>query len=339
MRDARDGSVTAVGARDVLDQREADPRAADRRQPDRAAAVEPLEDPVVLLGVDARAPVAHAEHDALAGAADVERDPLAAGGVLDRVVDQVQDGEGERAGVEPQHRQVGLDRGLERHVGARDPARRQLDRAVDDLAEVGVGELVDAHAALDLGEVEHVVDQAGEPHALAPDDLGVLVGLLGALGAALGEHLAEHRDDRERRLELVRHVGDELALELVEPALAADREAEEGEAAEDHRDRAADQQRVDELPAIEPRIGHVLLGDPQDPAVDRGHEPGLLHGLAGGVAERRAVAQLALLVADLEQPLRRQRQREELREHPGDQVVKVVLDHDVEGPLSGPPAS
>ena len=291
----------------------------------------------MLVELDPGAPVAHGDRDAIGFAADRQRDALAVGGVLDRVVDQVEHREGERVGIEPHHRQVGRDVGLERHVGGGDPARRQLDRAVDHLADVGVGELVDAHAALDLGEVEHVVDQPAEPHALAPDDLGVLVGLLGALGPALGEHLAEHRDDRQRGLELVRDIGDELALELVEPALAADRDDEERHRREDHGDRNTDQQRVDELSAIEPGVDHVLLGHAQHPAVDGRHEPGLLHRLAGGVAERRAVAQVALLVADLVQPLGRRRHREELREHVVDEVDEVVLDHHVECPLSGHP--
>ena len=72
------------------------------------------------------------------------------------------------------------------------PVADEIDRALDDLADVGLGEVVDALAALDPREVEHVVDQARQPLALAPDDLGVLGRCL-AVGAAVREHLAEHR--------------------------------------------------------------------------------------------------------------------------------------------------
>ena len=52
------------------------------------------------------------------------------------------------------------------------------------------------------------------------DDVEVLLPLLLARDAAGLEHLAEHAHERERRLQLVAHVGDELALQRRDAPLA-----------------------------------------------------------------------------------------------------------------------
>ena len=49
-----------------------------------------------------------------------------------------------------------------------------LDRAAGDVHEVSVGEVVRDVAPLDPGEVEHVLDERGEPLALADDDRQVM---------------------------------------------------------------------------------------------------------------------------------------------------------------------
>ncbi len=320
-----------MGLGDVLDQGQADAGAADRLEPDRAGPVEALEDAVLLLRIDAGAPVAHAEHQPLALPAQGDLDLLAVGRVLDGVVDEVEHGQGVGVTVERHLGQVvGQGRG-HHHVGLLQAVDRQLERAPHHLGHVGVGELVDVDAALDLGEVEHVVDQAGQAHALAPDDLGVLGGLARALGAALGQHLAEHADDRQRGLELVRDVGDELALELVGPSLAPHGGHQHGQAGDDHRQRHADEHEVDDpAPAAREDLGCVLLRHPQGPAVDRLRERVLDDDATADVAQRHAEHQLAELVDDLVQARRLLRlQAEELLEALADEVRQVVLEHDV----------
>src|SRR5690606_28065760 len=132
VRRALDTDVAVVGARDVADQGETDARAADRLQPHGARAIEPLEDVLVLLGVDAGAPVADREHDALALALELQRDLLAVRGVLGGVVDQVHHRERERVGVELYDWEIRLDLDIDRHLGGREPAADEIDGALDD---------------------------------------------------------------------------------------------------------------------------------------------------------------------------------------------------------------
>src|SRR5258708_240775 len=90
-------------------------------------------------------------------------------------------------------------------------ARSFIDHVHADAA--AVGELVAALAALEPREVEHVLDERREALALADDDLEMLLALRVALHAPRLQHLGEHPHERERRLQLVADVRDELALQ------------------------------------------------------------------------------------------------------------------------------
>ena len=69
---------------------------------------------------------------------------------------------------------------------------------------------------LDLGEIEHGVDQLQQVLAGRVDLPEVVGELLGAeVGGVLLEHLAVADDGVERRAQLVRHVGQELGLVAV----------------------------------------------------------------------------------------------------------------------------
>ena len=60
-----------------------------------------------------------------------------------------------------------------------------------------------------------------EPLRLAGDDAGVLAAHRLALVLPGRQQLAEHADERQRRLELVRDVGDEVALAAATPRRSA----------------------------------------------------------------------------------------------------------------------
>ncbi|HQF39832.1 MAG TPA: hypothetical protein PK322_12005 [Opitutaceae bacterium] len=84
----------------------------------------------------------------------------------------------------------------------------------DELAEVAGGELERGAPGLDLGELEHVVEEGEEEFAVAVD--GLEVGPLLGGDRRVAEHeLAEAEDGVHRRADLVRHVGEEHALGLV----------------------------------------------------------------------------------------------------------------------------
>ena len=89
------------------------------------------------------------------------------------------------------------------------------DRAGDRLAQVGRRQGQRHPAGLDLGEVEHAVDQRQQVAAVPQHGLEELA-LLGVdlAGAAVEHQVGEADDGVERRAELVGHVGQELALEL-----------------------------------------------------------------------------------------------------------------------------
>ena len=94
------------------------------------------------------------------------------------------------------------------------------------MPEVEVGEVADLRqrnldviegdgAGLDLGQVEDLVDQGQQVLAGAVDDVGELDLLLGqVLFRVLGQLLGQDEKAVERRSQLVRHVGHELALVL-----------------------------------------------------------------------------------------------------------------------------
>ena len=99
----------------------------------------------------------------------------------------------------------------------------RLDRAehvVEHVLHRIVGERERELAGLDLGEVEHVVDQAEQVAAVALDALEHGLRLLRRLAVdAVEDQLGVAEDGVERRAQLVAHVGEELRL-----VLARDRE-------------------------------------------------------------------------------------------------------------------
>ncbi len=134
---------------------------------------------------------------------------------LDRVREQVEDDLAEAPLVA--FDQVNAGRQLEREPDA--VLRRRLahhhDAALERFAQRERGDLELDLAGLDLGQVEHVVDQRQQMVAGREDVVQVLL-LLGVDVAEhpLPQHLREADDRVQRRPQLVRHVRKELALVL-----------------------------------------------------------------------------------------------------------------------------
>jgi hypothetical protein len=125
------------------------------------------------------------------------------------------------------------------HAFAFEAVAKRVDRALHDVAEVAVLELETPLAALEGREVEHVLDQAREALGLAANDLEVLLLFLGVADTLGEQHLAEHANHRQRRLELVRDVGDEVVFERGDATLLGGRVQDETDREEDDRDRQA----------------------------------------------------------------------------------------------------
>ena len=136
-------------------------------------------------------------------------------GELDGVADEVEEHLGEALLVAQADRQllgnVGLERellGLRQRLGCR---AHRLDHALDGVLAEVQAEL----AGLDLGDVEHGVDQAQQVLAVGADAREGIHRFLGQrLVEAFLHQLGIAEDGGERGSQLVAHVGDELRLVL-----------------------------------------------------------------------------------------------------------------------------
>ena len=215
---ARDGDRAFVKPHELAHEREADAGALEGAPARALHAMKPLEEPRQLLLGDARACVADRELHAIVRPA--QRD-------LDRPFER--EFEGVRDQVEDDllpHLAVDVDRLGERR--AIDDVREP--RALDDRAERRrelsgegrkIGRLVGHLQArrLDPGEIEQCIDELEQAPRIAPNDLDFVSLLVGQRAVrAVQELLDRAEHERERRAELVAHVGEEAGLELVQSA-------------------------------------------------------------------------------------------------------------------------
>src|SRR6266705_1916431 len=111
-----------------------------------------------------------------------------------------------------------LLRQLYRHLDF--PLLEQLthrgDRVLEHFAHVDLAGMPLRGAGLYLGEVQHLVDEAGEPLGLLDDDPEKLRALALFEAGIVIEDFRERTDRSERRAQLVRHGGDEVVFQAVE---------------------------------------------------------------------------------------------------------------------------
>ena len=124
-------------------------------------------------------------------------------------------------------RQLRRQIGLEREVLASGQRLERDDHAVDDLLERIVGERQAELPGLDLGQVEHIVDEPEQVSAIGLDALEHLAHPVGGLAVDVVENeLGVAENGIQRRAQLVAHIGEELgfvpAFDLELAALLAD---------------------------------------------------------------------------------------------------------------------
>lgn len=136
-------------------------------------------------------------------------------------------------------------------------------------------------------------------------------------------------------LQLVRHGGDEVALERVELLLLARREEQKRHARQDHQQRRAHVGPLDHAAASGARLQLRRLprGDREAPLVERRGKP-RRHQELPRRRERAPDHDAVVLVGDVEAPAR-ERVVEELRQQLVADVVEVGLEHDVVAPPGG----
>ncbi len=118
--------------------------------------------------------------------------------------------------VAAERRQLPVDALIEQYARVLRHEAERGRRGAEHLADVDLSRLHRALAALDLGDVEDVVDDGEQVPGCVMDEVGV-VGHFGVREAALvllGKQLGKADDGVERRAQLVAHVGDELGLNL-----------------------------------------------------------------------------------------------------------------------------
>ena len=176
----------------------------------RVGAVEALEHPLQLLRRRSRGRRRDDEADAaVRPGLHLEPDEaVGRGGVLDGVADEVAQRLGEAVGIGGQLGTSGIGPSskwrsspmLAPHHSSLTNGSRSISSALEEVAALGAG------------EQQHVVDQPGRPGDLRRDqplDPAHLLGVRVLLGR---QHLQLAGDDRQRRAQLMRGVGDELAL-------------------------------------------------------------------------------------------------------------------------------
>ena len=102
----------------------------------------------------------------------------------------------------------------------------RLDGRFDDLAGVGLALDEAAPAALHPPPFEQAVDERLQAQALFAERIDASILELG-IAAAQAQRLGEHADRGERSAQLVRHLGDEVALELGQVGLAPHEDPDE----------------------------------------------------------------------------------------------------------------
>ena len=188
--------------------------------------LEALEDLGLIGRTDSHSRVGHADHD-LAAAPLGPAGDRARVGELHGVGDQVDHHLDQAVGIAGDAGQIRADPLLEVEALRLEERRGGGGGAIDDLAHVDGFHVPLELARLDLREVEHVVDELGQPLALAHHHLQVVFDLLDGLGdlpvvlrheredavlEALLDDLGEAQHRGEGRPQLVAHRGEERAL-------------------------------------------------------------------------------------------------------------------------------
>ena len=228
-----------VGERaEFLHHRKADTRAARLAGHLVFDAVEFLEHPRHFGLRDARTVVAHGEVEVRVLEAQLDVDHLVVRVLreLERVVHEVH--QYLHDGVAVHHQRDVLDVGIGRH--------REFEALLLDVLAVRGDEVVE-HAlrpvaaqlhvptvAVELGEVQHVLDESREAFGLARDLVVVLLALLLVGHPGVLQELGVHADGGQRGLELVTHRGDEVLALGGEGELALRELVDADEAAGEH---------------------------------------------------------------------------------------------------------
>ncbi len=268
--DAPHAHPAAVVGGDVLDDGQAEAGAAGGPGPRRVGPVEPLEDPLQVPLGDADALVADGDLDVPVPAPGADRHPRPLRAVRDGVVDEV-DQRGDQLGLVAADREPALAAGdhddpgrLGRQPGAVDGLGHDLVHGHDRRRRQRLG-------ALQPGQLDQLGHQPAEPGALVLHPAGEPADRLRVVGRVL-HRLGQQGQRADRRLELVRDVGDEVPADRLQPAVLGEVVEQQRHVAALHQrgDPGADRDRLPAEPAagVDDRVPGlaVAAGGPGQPA-------------------------------------------------------------------------
>src|SRR6266850_5255476 len=167
---ALDADLTALGLHEVLDDGQPEARAAGLPRAASVRAVEPLEDPLAVPGLDAGPGVDHGEDRELASAVSEDGDVPAVRSELDRVVEQVDEDLLQRAPVRD-HAQGGGPVVAEDDLLLPRAGPDQIQRGLAERAHLDGTRLGTVLPRFQPGEVEEVARQARQAVGMPGDHL------------------------------------------------------------------------------------------------------------------------------------------------------------------------
>lgn len=264
----------------MLDDGQAEARAAGGPGAGGVDAVEALEDALLVLVGDPDALVGDGDLDEVAAgggdAADGDADAGVGRGVVDGVLDEVAEGRRELAAVAPDP-QVGRASGDHRDVLGAGRVAGAVDGLVDQFLDghrLGVFQRV---VVLDPGEVYQLLDEVGQPGRLdlhAPGEPGHRLRVVGRVHDRLGQQ----RQGADGRLQLVADVRDEVAAYGLDAAgLGQVLDEEEHQPGAERRHPRGDGEGVAPARAAPRQVQLDLAYLPVAPGV-AGHLQHLVHG-------------------------------------------------------------
>src|SRR5574337_936410 len=184
---------------------------------DVASLAEFLEDQTLLLLGDTRAVVGDIDPQAtVRDGHDHGDDPRVPGRELGSVGDQVQDHLHQPVMIAPQARRIARQFQLQGLAALPDHLRDGIGRVAHDLPQIHLRRMPFGMPGLDLGHVQHLIHQPGEPPRLGNDDAQEALAVLHAHLRVLLQQFGEGADGSQGRAQLVAHRAHEVVLEAVQ---------------------------------------------------------------------------------------------------------------------------
>src|SRR5262245_60213847 len=222
---ALDAHAPAVRRDDVFNQTESQSVAANLRRLRLFAAIERLEDALLLGRRDAQPAIRDPDLNLFAVdrlyKLSAQPDPAAVAAVFHRVAEQVLNRAAQRGGVGFDRRQMRRDLSFDFEAAFGQLQMAGRDRVFNDLGQLGRPQFVILSPRLRAGEFQDLLDHPGQPAPFVANQSAVAFDLIAAVDHAVRQVFRRRTNHGQRRAQFVRDSGDEFHLLRREPLGAA----------------------------------------------------------------------------------------------------------------------